>query len=105
MISRASRRFWLTLATFAVLVALAWVPLPAAPAQTPQTPAAPAPAPAPQPQRPQIFRSAVDIVSLNVTVVDNQNHYITDIGEGEFSVFEDNSKQDLSFFTRTSLPI
>jgi Ca-activated chloride channel family protein len=105
MISRASRRFWLTLGTFAVLVALAWVPLPAAPAQTPQTPAAPAPTPAPQPQRPQIFRSAVDIVSLNVTVVDNQNHYITDIGEGEFTVFEDNSKQDLSFFTRTSLPI
>ncbi len=58
-----------------------------------------------QPQRPEVFKAAVDIVSLNVTVVDNQNHYITDVTEKEFSVFEDGTRQELTFFNRSSLPI
>lgn len=62
-------------------------------------------APVKQPEKPQIFRAAVDIVSLNVTVVDNQNRYITDVGEQEFSIFEDGAKQEMKFFNRTSLPI
>ena len=57
------------------------------------------------PQRPEVFKAAVDIVSLNVTVVDNQNHYITDVTEKEFSVFEDGTRQELTFFNRSSLPI
>ena len=57
------------------------------------------------PQKPEIFKAAVDIVSLNVTVVDTQNHYLTDITEQEFSVFEDGAKQELAFFNRSSLPI
>jgi VWFA-related protein len=52
-----------------------------------------------------LFRSTVDVVSLNVTVVDNQNRYITDLNEGDFSVFEDGTRQDLIVFNRTSLPI
>jgi Ca-activated chloride channel family protein len=59
---------------------------------------------APQPRQ-QIFRAVVDIVSLNVTVVDNQNRYVTDLTQDDFSVFEDGTKQDLTFFNRTSLPI
>ena len=62
-------------------------------------------APAGQREKPQIFKAAVDIVSLNVTVVDSQNRYVTDITESEFSVFEDGAKQELTFFNRTSLPI
>ena len=54
---------------------------------------------------PQVFRSTVDVVSLNVTVVDPQNHYMTDLSQDEFSVFEDGAKQDLLFFNRTSLPV
>ena len=46
------------------------------------------------------FRAAVDIVSLNVTAMDASNHYVTDLDEKNFSVFEDGVKQDLSFFTR-----
>lgn len=61
-------------------------------------------APAEQPKS-QVFRAGVDIVSLNVTVVDGQNHYVTDLTENEFSVFEDGAKQELSFFNRTNLPI
>jgi Ca-activated chloride channel family protein len=53
----------------------------------------------------QIFRSNVDVVSLNVTVVDSENHYVTDLGESDFSVFEDGAKQDLIYFNRSSLPI
>jgi VWFA-related protein len=46
------------------------------------------------------FRTGVDVVSLNVTAVDPSNHYVTDLDEKDFSVFEDGVKQDLSFFTR-----
>jgi Ca-activated chloride channel family protein len=55
-------------------------------------------------QRPQ-FRSTIDIVSLNVTVVDGANHYITDIEQTDFSVFEDGVKHDIVFFTRRPQPI
>ena len=51
------------------------------------------------------FRAGVDIVSLNVTVTDPQGRYVTDIGQDEFSVFEDGAKQDLTYFNRTNLPI
>ena len=56
-------------------------------------------------EKPQIFKAGVDVVSLNVTVVDGQNRYVTDVTEQEFSVFEDGQKQELTFFNRTSLPI
>jgi Ca-activated chloride channel family protein len=58
-----------------------------------------------KPQERNFFRSGVDVVSLNVTVVDGQNRYITDLNESDFSVFEDGARQDLLFFNRTNLPI
>ena len=67
---------------------------------------APSPAPAPPgpPQRPA-FRAGVDIVSLNVTVQDAAGHYVTDLDQNEFSIFEDGSKQDITFFNRRQQPI
>jgi Ca-activated chloride channel family protein len=59
------------------------------------------PAPAP----PQVFRAGVELVSLNVTVTDSTGRYVTDLAEGDFSVFEDGAKQDLTFFNRNNLPI
>jgi Ca-activated chloride channel homolog len=56
-------------------------------------------------EQPRLFRSTVDVVSLNVTVVDHQNRYITDLNEEDFAVFEDGTRQDLIVFNRTSLPI
>src|SRR5918997_567522 len=56
-------------------------------------------------QKPQLFRATVDVVSLNVTVVDGQNRYITDLTEQDFAVFEDGARQELLFFNRSSLPI
>jgi Ca-activated chloride channel homolog len=108
MMARSSApRPWLPAGVFLILFALASVPLPAVGhGQVPaQPPSAPAPAAPIGQDKPQVFRSAVDIVSLNVTVVDNQNHYITDVGETEFSVFEDGARQELTFFNRSSLPI
>ena len=51
------------------------------------------------------FRAGVDIVSLNVTVTDAANHYVTDLDEKDFSVFEDGVKQDVTFFSRRQQPI
>ncbi len=64
------------------------------------------PAP-PQTRKPadQIFRAAVEMVSLNVTVLDQQNHYLTDLDAADFQIFEDGAKQAISYFNRTTLPI
>jgi Ca-activated chloride channel homolog len=44
------------------------------------------------------FRSGVDIVNVGVTVVDKKGHYLTDLTEGDFEVYEDGQKQALRFF-------
>jgi VWFA-related protein len=68
-------------------------------------PASPSAAAAPgRPQQPA-FRAGIDIVSLNVTVTDQQSHYVTDLDLPDFSVFEDGVKQDVTFFTRRQQPI
>ena len=51
------------------------------------------------------FRSGVDVVSLNVTVTDPNNSYITDLAKGQFVVYEDGIQQEVSFFNRSQLPI
>jgi Ca-activated chloride channel family protein len=53
----------------------------------------------------QIFRATVEMVSLNVTVVDAQNRYVTDLDRSDFGVFEDGAKQEITYFNKTSLPI
>jgi Ca-activated chloride channel family protein len=84
----------------------AQTPPPAAPATppVPQAPAQTSPPSAGDRQRPS-FRAGIDIVSLNVTVTDASNHYVTDLAENEFSVFEDGVKQNLTFFSRRQQPI
>ncbi len=51
------------------------------------------------------FRSAIDVVSMSVTVTDANNRYITDLTEQDFEVFEDGVKQELTLFNRTNLPV
>jgi Ca-activated chloride channel family protein len=51
------------------------------------------------------FRAGVELVSLNVTVTDSTSRYVTDLTQDDFSVFEDGVKQEVTFFTRTNLPI
>ena len=57
-----------------------------------------------QPDQPA-FRTGVDLVSLNVTVTDGDDRYVTDIEEASFQLYEDGARQDISFFRRTQLPI
>jgi VWFA-related protein len=51
------------------------------------------------------FRAAVDIVSLNVTVTDGTSHYVTDLDQPDFAIFEDGVRQEISFFSRRQQPI
>ena len=59
----------------------------------------------PQQPQPPSFRTGIDIVSVNVTVTDPEGRYITGLARDEFAVFEDGVQQELSFFTRSPLPI
>lgn len=52
-----------------------------------------------------VFRAGVDVVSLNVTVTDGTGRYVTDLNGEDFSVFEDGAKQEISFFSKSQLPI
>jgi VWFA-related protein len=78
-------------------------PAQSAPAQP--APAQPTPAQQTAPQERAAFRAGVDVVSLNVTVTDGANRYITDLDQVDFSVFEDGVKQDMTFFNRRQQPI
>jgi Ca-activated chloride channel homolog len=50
------------------------------------------------------FKAGVELVSLNVTVTDG-GHYVTDLDQADFQVFEDGVKQEITFFNKTNLPI
>ena len=56
-----------------------------------------------QPDQPA-FRTGVDLVSLNVTVTDSDNRYVTDIVQDDFQLYEDGALQNITFYTRTQLP-
>lgn len=51
------------------------------------------------------FRAGVELVSLNVAVTDSGGRYVTDLQSGDFNVFEDGVKQEVTFFNRSNLPI
>jgi Ca-activated chloride channel family protein len=68
-----------------------------------QQPEAAPPAP-PRTSSPS-FRSAVDVVSMSVTVTDSTNRYVTDLTQNDFEIFEDGTKQDLTLFNRSNLPV
>ena len=51
------------------------------------------------------FRSAIDVVSMNVTVIDSSNRYITDLTEKDFEIYEDGVKQEMTLFNRSNLPV
>ena len=53
----------------------------------------------------QRIRSGVELVSLNVTAIDGQGKFVTDLTEEEFEVYEDGARQKLTFFSKTQQPI
>jgi Ca-activated chloride channel family protein len=78
-------------------------------AQQPPQPQTPPPPPAQQQQQPPApqvpFRAGVELVSLNVTVTDGTQKYVTDLAPEDFQVYEDGVKQEVTFFNKTNLPI
>lgn len=76
-------------------------------AQAPQPPSQQPPATGQPPSggQPPSFRVGVELVSLNVTVTDGTGHYVTDLGQTDFNVFEDGAKQDVTFFNHSNVPI
>ena len=87
-------------ATCVASIGLVVPPQTQAPPPTPTPPAGQQP---PKRQQPTI-RVGIELVSLNVTVTDGV-HYVTDLVQDDFNVFEDGVKQDVTFFTKTNLPI
>jgi len=80
-------------------------------AQDPASPAAPEPAPvgttgttAPQAAGP-VFRTAIDVVALNVIVTDLRHHFVGGLSSSDFAVFEDGVRQDVAFFAASDLPL
>jgi len=51
------------------------------------------------------FRSAVDLVSLNVIVTDARERFVTGLGQKDFAIFEDGVEQDVTFFAATNVPL
>ena len=58
-----------------------------------------------QTQRPPTFEVGVEVINLNLSVTDSRNHYITDLKEKDFAVYEDGIRQELSLFNHENLPI
>jgi Ca-activated chloride channel family protein len=96
-----NRRMLCSLALL-VVVAAAVLAAQQTPQQTPQPP----PPAQQQPPAPTVpFRAGVELVSLNVTVTDGTQKYVTDLAPEDFQVYEDGVKQEVTFFNKTNLPI
>jgi Ca-activated chloride channel homolog len=52
-----------------------------------------------------VFRGAVDLVSLNVTLTNEHSQPVGGLTAHDFAVFEDGVQQDLSFFSSSRLPM
>jgi VWFA-related protein len=62
--------------------------------------------PSASPQQPPSFRAGTDLVYLPVTVtVGGTTRYMTGLDMGDFEVFEDGVKQEISIFSNTNSPI
>jgi Ca-activated chloride channel homolog len=83
------------------LVLLSTLTLLAAAAGAQQT----VPAPAAPPRQAAAFRAGVEVVSLNVTVLDREQRYLTDVEPSEFRVLEDGVRQEVTYFARRQQPI
>jgi VWFA-related protein len=56
-------------------------------------------------QSPFPFRSATNLVALNVTVQDGKSRYVTGLQPADFAVYEDGVQQNVRFFESRSIPI
>jgi Ca-activated chloride channel family protein len=58
-----------------------------------------------KPQQVPSFRVGIELVSLPVTVTDSTGRFVTGLEAGNFAVYEDGVKQEVSFFNHLNLPV
>ena len=54
---------------------------------------------------PPVLQSRVDFVSLSVSVTDRANHYVADLEQQDFTVFEEGLAQSVMYFRKTEAPL
>lgn len=74
-------------------------------AQQTSLPQLPPPAEQGAQQPPPVFRSGADLVALNVAVLDQNQHFVRGLAPGDFAVYEDGVRQDVSFFAAQEVPL
>ena len=52
-----------------------------------------------------VLHSRVDLVSLSVSVTDRANHYVADLEQRDFAVFEEGMPQSVTYFRKTEAPL
>jgi VWFA-related protein len=57
------------------------------------------------PSNAPVFRGGVDLVALNVVVTDGRQKFVSGLNQGNFNVFEDGVRQDVSFFATSAMPL
>ena len=58
-----------------------------------------------RPVPPRPFRSGVDLITLNVTVTDGAQRFVTNLGKQDFIVLEDGRPQAVTFFAHSGVPL
>jgi VWFA-related protein len=57
------------------------------------------------PPRAPSFEAGIEVIRLSLSVTDGHNRLVTGLSGPDFVVFEDGVRQDVSFFTRDTLPL
>jgi len=52
-----------------------------------------------------VYRTRVDEVTLQATVIDGKRRLVTDLGRGDFTVYEDGQVQQITSFRREDIPV
>ena len=52
-----------------------------------------------------VLHSRVDLVSLSVSVTDRANHYVADLEQQDFTVFEEGAPQSVTYFRKSEAPL
>ena len=52
-----------------------------------------------------MFRAATDLVVLQVSVVDSEHRFVSDLGVGDFAVYEEGQRQNVATFVSTTAPL
>lgn len=58
--------------------------------------------PTPAPQKDDVIKISTDLIQIDVTVTDKNGKLVTDLTQGDFELYENGEKQDISNFMRVS---